>query len=78
VLSVIVTVLGGLSVVEVIYRILAGPPSFGSLLHQRAGAYLGLAATLGLTYGAYRSMRQEGGTDPATLEIERVGLKDGS
>lgn len=78
VLSVIVTVLGGANAIAVIYRVLAGPPSNGSLLHQRAGAYLGLVAALGIAYGGYKSMRQEDGTDPATLEIETVRLQNGT
>lgn len=77
-LSVIVTVLGGLSVIAVIYRVIAGPPSYGAVLHQRAGPWLGLLATLGIAYGAYRSMREESGTDPAALDIETVRLQNGS
>lgn len=77
-LSVIVTVLGGLSVIAVIYRVIAGPPSYGAVLHQQAGPWLGLLATLGIAYGAYRSMREESGTDPAALDIETVRLQNGS
>lgn len=75
-LGVIVTVLGALSVVAVIYRILAGPPNSGSVLHQQIGPYLGLLAALAIAYGGYASLREEGGTDPAALEIEtvRVGM----
>ncbi len=77
-LAVIVTVLGVLSVLVVIYTILAGPPSFGSLLHQKAGAYLGLVAAIGIAYGGYKSMREETGADPAVLDIETVRLQNGS
>jgi hypothetical protein len=72
--AVLVTVLGGLSAVAVVYRILAGPPSGGSLLHQRAGPYLALVAAIATAYGGYASMREESGTDPAVLEIETVRL----
>ena len=77
-LSVIVMLLGGLSVIAVIYRVVAGPPSYGALLHQQAGPWLGLAAAIGVTYGAYKSMREEAGTDPAAMDIETVRLQNGS
>jgi hypothetical protein len=77
-LSVIVTVLAGLSVIAVIYRVIAGPPSYGAVLHQQVGPWLGLLATLGIAYGAYRSMREESGTDPAALDIETVRLQNDS
>jgi hypothetical protein len=76
VLSVIVTVLAGLSSLALIYRVLINTPS--STLDQRAGAYLGLVATLGIAYGGYKSMREEAGTDPATLDIETVRLQNRS
>jgi hypothetical protein len=71
-LSVIVTVLGGLSTVALIVRALISTPSD---LDQRAGAYLGLVAAIGIAYGGYKSMRQESGTDPARLNIETVRLR---
>jgi hypothetical protein len=77
-LSVIVTVLAGLSVIAVIYRVIAGPPGYGAVLHQQVGPWLGLLATLGIAYGAYRSMREESGTDPAALDIETVRLQNDS
>ncbi len=73
-LAVILTVLGGLNVLAIVYRILAGPPSGGSLLHQQAGSYLGLVAAIGIVYGGFASMREEAGADPAALEIETVRL----
>jgi hypothetical protein len=73
-LSVIVTVLGVASVIAVLYRVLAGPPSGGSLVAQQAGAYLGLVASVGIAYGGFASMREEGGTDPAALDIETIRL----
>jgi FtsH-binding integral membrane protein len=74
-LSVILTVLAGLSTVALIIRVLIKTP--GHMLDQRAGAYLGLAATIGITYGAFKSMREEGGTDPAVLDIETIRLQNG-
>jgi hypothetical protein len=54
-LSVIVTVLGAISVLALIYRVLINPAA-----HQHAGAYLGLLSALALAYGGFRSMREEG------------------
>lgn len=72
-LSVCVTVLGGLSALALIYRVLISTP--GSGVGQRPGAYLGLAAALGIVYGGYRSMREEAGTDPRELgQIETVRI----
>jgi hypothetical protein len=71
-LAVTVTVLGGLSVLTLIYKVLINTP--GSELDQRAGAYLGLAAAIGIAYGGFDSLREESGPDPAELEIETVRL----
>lgn len=78
--AVIVTALGILTVIAVVYRLLAGPPSGGSLLHQRVGPYLGLFAALGIAYGGFASLREEAGFDPAEIEIEtiRLGSEAGS
>jgi TRAP-type C4-dicarboxylate transport system permease small subunit len=78
VLSVIVTVLAGATVIALIYRVSSGPPSYGSLLDQQAGPWLGLAAAIAIAYGGYKSMREEGGTNPAMLDIETVRLQNGS
>ncbi|HTX10920.1 MAG TPA: hypothetical protein VME22_20015 [Solirubrobacteraceae bacterium] len=64
-LSVIVTVLGLITVLALIYRVLIDP-----LSHEQAGAYLGLLSALVLAYGGYESLRQEGiATRDAPLEI---------
>ena len=72
VLSVIVTVLGGASALVLIYRVLINTP--GNQLDERAGAYLGLLAAIGIAYGGFASLRHEGGADPAAIEIETVKL----
>ena len=54
-LSVIVTVLGIITVLALIYRVLIDAPA-----HEQAAAYLGLLSAVGLAYGAYLSLRQEG------------------
>ncbi|MBV9607214.1 MAG: hypothetical protein JO027_19015 [Solirubrobacterales bacterium] len=54
-LSMIVTVLGLISVLALIYRVLISAPA-----HEQAGAFLGLLSALGLAYGGYLSLREEG------------------
>ncbi len=54
-LSLVLTVLGPISVLALIYRVLISPPA-----HQHAAAYLGLLSALGLAYGGYLSLREEG------------------
>jgi hypothetical protein len=74
-LSLIVSVLGLVSAIALIYRVLVNTPA--PTLDQRAGAYLGLVATIGIAYGGYKSMREEDGTDPAVLDIETIRLQNG-
>lgn len=54
-MSLIVTVLGLITVLALIYRVLISPAA-----HEQAGAYLGLLSALAIAYGGYRSLRQEG------------------
>jgi succinate-acetate transporter protein len=70
-LSVIVTVLGIITVLALIYRVLIDAPA-----HEQAGAYLGLLSAIALAYGAYASLRQEGVARrdaPAEIPVERPG-----
>jgi hypothetical protein len=54
-MSVIVTVLGLLSTLWLVYRVLINPP------HSiQFGAVLGLIASAGILYGGFASMRAEG------------------
>ncbi len=76
-LGVIVTVLGGLSVLALIYRVLINPPGGGTGLDQQPGAYLGLLATIGIAYGGYASIRAEGGPELTGEEIETVRVGPG-
>jgi Mn2+/Fe2+ NRAMP family transporter len=59
-LSVIVTVLGVITVLFLIYRVLINVPGSDSVIDRKAGAYLGLLSAIGIMYGGYASMRQEG------------------
>jgi hypothetical protein len=72
-ISVLVTVLGLINAVAVLYRVVINVP--GDQLHQAVGAWLGLAAALGILYGGYASMREEGiATRDGPQEIELVRL----
>jgi len=59
-LSVIVTVLGGLTALALIYRVLINAPGPDSLLDARIGAFLGLVGACALAFGALASLREEG------------------
>jgi len=75
-LSLIVTVLGIITVLALIYRVLINPPS-----HQHAGAFLGLISALGLAYGGYLSLREEGiarRDAPQEIPVVRLGRENGS
>ncbi|HEY1516629.1 MAG TPA: hypothetical protein VGF91_09430 [Solirubrobacteraceae bacterium] len=54
-MSLIVMLLGIVSVIALIIRVLIDPPA-----HEQAGAYLGLLFTIGIAWGGYLSLRQEG------------------
>jgi len=72
-MNVAVTVLGGLSVLLVLFRIV-DPPSFGSFGGVSVdgtlelGIFLGLLATAGIAYGGYRGMQEEGSTFSGTAD----------
>lgn len=68
-LSVVVTVLGAISVVALIVRVLIAPPQLPAIgaLDRQTGAYLGLFASLAIAYGGFASLRQEGGPAPGEL-----------
>jgi hypothetical protein len=59
-LSVIVTVLGGLTSILLVYRVFINLPGSDKLVDQKIGAVLGVVSTLGITLGGYASMREEG------------------
>ena len=74
-MSVVVTVLGAISVLALIYRVLINPPT-----HQLAAAYLGLLSAIALAYGGYLSMREEGiarRDAPSEIPIVRPGQESG-
>jgi hypothetical protein len=59
-----VAILGGLSVLFILYRIIDPPIDTGDLpgvdVSRSIGVYLGLLAAAGIAYGGYRAMQEEG------------------
>lgn len=72
-MNVAVTVLGGLSTLLILYRII-DPPGFGSFggvsvdATLEVGIFLGLIAAAGIAYGGYRAMQEEGATFSGTAD----------
>jgi hypothetical protein len=80
-LSVIVTFLGLLTVLVLIYKVLINVPGANALIEAKVGAYLGLASAVAVTYGGYESIRREGiaaRDEPREIETLRLGSPDGS
>jgi hypothetical protein len=65
-LNAVAAVLGGVSVLLILYRIIDPPGDTGGVpgvdISPTIGAFLGLIAAAGITYGAYRAMQEEGTT----------------
>lgn len=64
-LSVLATLLGIITSLVLIDRVLIDTPFSSPLIDTKYGAYLGLLSAFVLTYGAVRSLRQEDPPDPA-------------
>lgn len=65
-LNAVAAVLGGISVLLILYRIIDPPGDTGGLsgvsIDPALGAFLGLIAAVGIAYGGYRAMQEEGAT----------------
>jgi hypothetical protein len=65
-LNAVAAVLGGISVLLVLYRIIDPPGDTGGVpgvdISPTIGAFLGLIAAVGIAYGGYRAMQEEGST----------------
>jgi hypothetical protein len=75
-LSMIVAVLGLITVLALIYRVLLSPPA-----HEQVGAFLGLLSAIGLAYGGCLSLREEGiarRDAPREIPIVRPGAENHS
>jgi hypothetical protein len=72
-MNVAVAVLGGLSTLLILFRII-DPPGFGSFggvsvdATLEFGIFLGLIAAAGIAYGGYRGMQEEGATFSGTAD----------
>lgn len=80
-LSVIVTVLGLLTVLALIWRVLIERPGSDALVSLRAGSVVGLVSALSLAYGGYLSTREEGiarADAPEEIEVIRLPGVGGS
>jgi hypothetical protein len=59
-----VAILGGLSILFIVYRIIDPPIDTGGVpgvdVGRAIGVYLGLIASAGVAYGGYRAMQEEG------------------
>jgi hypothetical protein len=76
--SVIVTVLGLLTSLALVYRVLINVPGSGSLVERKVGGFVGLLASLAIFYGGYLSLREEGLPErDARTEIETAALGGG-
>ena len=73
-LSLIVALLGPISVLALIYRVLINAPA-----HEQAGAYLGLLSAIAIAYGGYLSLREEGISRrdaPRDIPVVRPGAEN--
>jgi hypothetical protein len=73
-LSLFVSVLGVISVLALIYRVLINPPA-----HEQVGAFLGLISAAALAYGGFLSLREEGVAArdaPREIPVVRPGTEN--
>ncbi len=55
----LVAVLGGLTAVVLIDRVLIDLPSANAVIDQKLGAYIGVLSAVGIAFGGYESMLEE-------------------
>jgi hypothetical protein len=58
--SLIVMLLGGLTALALIYRVLINVPGTSGVVEHRVGGFVGLISGCAIAYGGYRSLREEG------------------
>lgn len=58
--SLFVTVLGGLTSLVLIYRVLINVPGPNGFVTRDVGGFIGLLCSFAIAYGGYRSLREEG------------------
>ena len=73
--GVILTVLGFVTTLALLYRVVLDVPGASSVVERRVGGFVGIAAAIALCAGAYLSMREEGvAPRDEQTEVERVPL----
>jgi hypothetical protein len=73
--GVIVMVLGLVTTVALIYRVLIDVPGASSIVERKAGGFVGLVASIAIFSGAYLSIREEGlAPQDEHTEVELVSL----
>ncbi len=73
--GVLVVLVGLITLIGLIYRILINEPGPDSLIDQKPGAFVGLLATLVIVWGGYLSLREEGVREAdGPGEIPTIGL----
>lgn len=71
--SLFVTLLGGLSALVLIYRVLINVPGPDDVVSRDVGGFIALLASFAITYGGYRSLREEGiAPEDAPQEIPTI------
>jgi hypothetical protein len=76
--SVILTVVGLIEAIALLYRVLINVPGPNSIIDRKVGGFVGLVAAIVLEYGAFRSLREEGiSPRDAPSEIEAVTVAPG-
>lgn len=75
-LTVIATLLGFLTSIALIYRVVINEPGGYSAIHQRFGAFAGMFSAIAITIGGYRSLREDGiapADGPGEVETVKLG-----
>ena len=77
--GVVLTVVGLLNLIALLYRVLVNQPGADDFVTQQAGAFVGLVAAAAIVAGAYLSLRDEGLPEgDARTAIETVHLSAAS
>lgn len=77
--SLIVTVLGVIMALALVYRVLIDVPGANDVVNRQAGGFIGLVAAILVAYGGYRSLRQEGVApvdEPTDIPTVKLGSAD--
>jgi hypothetical protein len=70
--SLAVTILGSVTTILLIYRVLIDLPSPRTVVDQKLGAYLGVVAAAGIAFGGYESIQERRALVRETVEPSRT------